>query len=274
MIFFSNCKVNIGLHVTGKRPDGFHNLETIFYPLPVYDVLELLPAATTHLHLYGLPIPGNKENNIILKAYQLLKKDFPALPAVQLHLLKNIPAGAGLGAGSANGATALLALNAFCGLELSQKQLLKYALALGSDCPFFIINQPCYATGRGEELTPVTLDLKNYTLVAVNPGIHISTPWAFSHLTPPFPVQSLKLIEQLPVDQWGKNITNDFETIIFAEYPEIKVIKEQLLGKGAVFALMTGTGSTVYGLFENIPQQLDFPENYFVKTVPLQPDLK
>ena len=274
VLFFSNCKINLGLHITGKRPDGYHDLETIFYPLPLYDVLELLPAETTSLHLYGLPIPGNKDNNIVLKAYQLLKRDFPALPALQLHLLKNIPAGAGLGAGSANGAIALTALNTYCKLGLSQKQLLKYALTLGSDCSFFIINQPCYATGRGEELFPITLDLKQYTLVIVNPGIHISTPWAFSHLAPSSPVQSLRIIEQLPVNQWEKDITNDFEAVIFTEYPEIKAIKEQLLHQGALFALMTGTGSTVFGLFEKDAQPFDFPENYFVKTISLHTDLK
>ncbi|MBO9619414.1 MAG: 4-(cytidine 5'-diphospho)-2-C-methyl-D-erythritol kinase [Niabella sp.] len=269
MVVFSNCKINLGLHITGKRPDGYHDIETVFYPLPVYDVLELIPADTTALHLYGHPIPGNKEDNIILKAYALLKQQFPDLPPVAFHLLKNIPVGAGLGAGSANGTFALKALDQFFGLQLTPQQLLHTALALGSDCPFFVINQPCYATGRGEALAPISLDLKNYYLLIVNPGIHISTPWAFRQLSPASPVLSLKEAIRKPVTKWVQWITNDFEAVVFKEYPEIKQIKETLHKSGAFFTLMAGSGSTVFGLFEKEPKPPAFPEHYFVKTVSL-----
>ncbi|WP_300599495.1 4-(cytidine 5'-diphospho)-2-C-methyl-D-erythritol kinase [Niabella sp.] len=273
MVFFSNCKINLGLHITAKRADGFHDLETVFYPLPLYDVLELIPAPETELLLYGLPIPGHKENNVVWKAWQLLKQDLPELPAVRFHLLKNIPAGAGLGAGSANGATALLALNRFFDLQLSQKQLLKYALHLGSDCPFFILNKPCYATGRGEALQPVLLNLQEYCLVVVNPGVHISTPWAFSRIIPAPPVHSLEALTSMPPSQWDQRVTNDFEPLVFEAYPEVSAIKTQLLDMGAVFSAMTGTGSTVFGLFKSPPDISMFPDTYFVKSISLNAPL-
>lgn len=269
MVFFSNCKINLGLHITARRPDGYHDLETVFYPLPLYDVLELLPAGETELTLHGLPIPGDKETNIVWKAWHLLRQDIPELPPVQFHLLKNIPAGAGLGAGSANGATALIALDRFFHLQLPQQQLLKYALHLGSDCPFFILNTVCYATGRGEVLQPIALDLSGYYLVIVNPGIHISTPWAFGHITPSPPVHSLKTLASYHPAEWASLATNDFESLVYETYPEVKAIREQLKTAGAVFSAMTGTGSTVFGLFESQPEDLLFPENYFIRSCSL-----
>lgn len=272
MISFSNCKINIGLNVVNKREDGFHNLETVFYPLPLYDVLELIDAEKTSLTLKGLPIPGNIEDNIVLKAYHLLKKDFPGLPPVHFFLLKNIPAGAGLGAGSANGAFALIALNKKYNLNLSTPQLLNYALQLGSDCPFFIINKPCFATGRGENLQPVALDLSAYKLIIVNPGIHIPTPWAFKQLIPVKPAESLQQLIQLPVKEWENKIVNDFEPIVFKAHPQIEIIKNKLCEAGAKFSLMSGSGSTVYGLFEKDEiLNLDFPTDYFVKELDLLP---
>ncbi|MCF3108511.1 4-(cytidine 5'-diphospho)-2-C-methyl-D-erythritol kinase [Niabella sp. CC-SYL272] len=269
MVFFSNCKINLGLHITAKRADGFHDLETVFYPLPLYDVLELMPSDKTELLLYGLPVPGNKEQNVVWKAWHLLKQELPQLPPVCFHLLKNIPAGAGLGAGSANGATALTALNRFFDLQLSQKQLLKYALHLGSDCPFFVLNTPSYATGRGEELHPLLLNLAEYHLVVVNPGIHISTPWAFSRINPAPPVRSLEALPDLPPSAWEQLVFNDFEPLVFEAYPEVGAIKTRLLNMGAVFAAMTGTGSTVFGLFKEHPDVPAFPDNYFVKCISL-----
>ena len=253
-----------------KRDDGYHNIETIFYPLPLYDVLELMDASETSLTLKGLPIPGNIEDNIVLKAYNLLKKDFNDLPATHFYLLKNIPAGAGLGAGSANGASALLALNKKFNLNLSISQLINYALQLGSDCPFFILNQPCFATGRGENMQPVNLDLSSRKLIVVNPGIHISTPWAFQQLNPEKPAQSLYDLIQMPINDWKKNITNDFEIPVFNTHPAIEMIKNKLYEAGAAFALMSGSGSTVYGLFEKDDDVIiNFADNYFVKELVL-----
>lgn len=270
MISFSNCKINIGLKIVGKRGDGYHDLETVFYPLPLYDLLELMDAGETSITTYGLPIPGNTADNIVLKAYHLLKKKFPDLPPVHFHLLKNIPAGAGLGAGSANGANTLLALNKKFHLNLSTSQLINYALQLGSDCPFFILNQPAFATGRGEMMENVFLDLSKYQLVIVNPGIHISTPWAFQQLQPKQPENSLRELIAKPVEEWKHFITNDFETPVFKAHPEVEAVKNKLYEQGAVFALMSGSGSTVYGLFEKDFQPVfKFPENYFVKVLNL-----
>ncbi|MFV0606433.1 MAG: 4-(cytidine 5'-diphospho)-2-C-methyl-D-erythritol kinase [Niabella sp.] len=273
MILFPNCKINIGLQVISKREDGYHNLETVFFPLPVFDVLEMLDADTTSISLYGVPIPGNSEDNIVLKAYKILKNDFPDLPPVHFHLLKNIPAGAGLGAGSANGAFALTGINKKFNLGLSQAQLINYALQLGSDCPFFILNKPCLATGRGENMRPIPLDISNYKIIIINPGIHVATPWAFKQLQPATPQKSLEQIVLHPVNEWKHTITNDFETAVFAAHSQVEAIKKSLYNAGAVFALMSGSGSTVYGIFEKDANPvLNLPTSYFIKTVYLNPD--
>jgi 4-diphosphocytidyl-2-C-methyl-D-erythritol kinase len=249
-----------------KRSDGYHNIETVFYPLPLYDVLELTDAKETSLSLYGLPVPGNIDDNIVLKAYRIIKKDFPKISSVHFHLLKNIPVGAGLGAGSANGANALLALNKKFELNLSTKQLVQYALQLGSDCPFFIINQPVFACGRGEKMTEISLHLSNYQIVIVNPNIHISTPWAFQQQLPQPPKKSLQNLITMPIAAWKNFITNDFESAVFKAYPEIEKIKNHLYEQGAVFALMSGSGSTVYALFEqNKKPVLHFDKHYYYK---------
>ncbi|WP_346239417.1 4-(cytidine 5'-diphospho)-2-C-methyl-D-erythritol kinase [Niabella insulamsoli] len=268
MISFSNCKINIGLYITGKRPDGYHDLQTLFYPLPVYDVLELAEAAETGIAVLGKTIPGNSKDNIVIKAWQLLQRDFKTLPPVQFHLLKNTPAGAGLGAGSANGAYALKALNEKFNLNLTRSQLVDYALQLGSDCPFFIMNTPVFATGRGERFEASTVDLTNYQIMVVNPGIHVVTGWAFSQLTPALPQHDLKQSLQQPVAAWKDLIFNDFEPAVFEAFPEIAAIKKQLYEAGARFALMSGSGSTVYGLFDKATiLRLSFPSHYFVKII-------
>lgn len=273
MISFSNSKINIGLNIVSKRADGYHDLETVFFPLPLYDVLELSDADKTSLTMLGLFIPGNKEDNIVLKAYHLLKKDFKDLPPVHFYLLKNIPAGAGLGAGSANGAYALIALNKKFYLNLSADQLINYALQLGSDCPFFIINRPCFATGRGEIFESVSMNLSNYKMVIVNPGIHISTPAAFSRIVPATPSKPLPVLVSKPITEWKDHIINDFEPVVFKAYAEIEAIKYKLYEAGAVFALMSGSGSTVYGLFQKeVSPSLNFPENYFVKSLNFNPE--
>ncbi len=268
MIVFSNCKINIGLYITSRRDDGYHNIETVFYPLPLYDVLELMDAHETALTLKGIPIPGSTQDNIVLKAYHLLKKDFPALPPVHFYLLKNIPPGAGLGAGSANGAAALTALNKKFALSLSTDQLINYALQLGSDCPFFIINQPCFAAGRGEQMQAVALNLAAYKIIVINPGIHISTPWAFQQITPGPAKISLQQSIFTPVKEWKNMIINDFEAPVFKAYPEIASIKNKLYEAGAAFALMSGSGSTVYALFAaDAYPSLNFPDHYFVRSL-------
>ena len=269
MILFPNCKINLGLYITQKRQDGFHNLQTFFYPVPITDALETITQenkdAPFEFTLSGAPIDATSDN-ICVKAYQLLKKDFPQLPPVKMHLHKAIPVGAGLGGGSADGAFTLLLLNTKYNLQLTEEQLLGYALQLGSDCPFFIKNVPCLATSRGEILTPQPLDLSPYKLVLVNPGIHIPTGWAFSQLQPKEPTQPLSQIIQQPVSTWKETLTNDFEAPIFLHHPSISQIKGDLYAAGAVYASMSGSGSTVFALFEKEAQPaFSFPAHYFVK---------
>jgi 4-diphosphocytidyl-2-C-methyl-D-erythritol kinase len=267
MIVFPNCKINLGLHVIRKRSDGFHAIETIFYPVPLKDALEIVPAEQlTHITITGNTVPGNENDNSCIKAYHLLKKDFPSLPAASIHLHKAIPAGAGLGGGSADGAFMLMLLNNYFKLSLSQEQLSAYALQLGSDSPFFIINKPCLGTGRGEILSPAAINLAAYTFVIVNPGINVNTAWAFGRIVPKQPVHDILAIIKQPVENWKECLTNDFEAPIFVQYPEIEQIKNDLYKAGAVYASMSGSGSTVFGIFE--PDKISlpvFPAHYFVK---------
>lgn len=271
MLFFPNAKINIGLFVTEKRNDGYHNLETIFYPIAVNDVLEIIPNSTksnTDLYCYGMEIAGNKYDNLIWKAYQLLSHYFPEkLQSINIHLLKNIPMGAGLGGGSADGAFMLSALNRFFDLHLSTEQLTDYALQLGSDCPFFIYNQPAFAQGRGELLTPLDLDLSNYTIQLICPEIHISTATAFKGIQPKPAPYNLKNIAHLPLTTWQQYIHNDFEQSLFPAYPQLAKIKAQLLEQGALYASLSGTGATVYGIFpknQSAQISLDTPYQSFL----------
>lgn len=266
MIVFPNAKINLGLKILSKRPDGFHNLETIFYPVRINDALEvILSPSSNQIQFTSSGISIDAKENICVKTYHLLKKDFPQLPSVQMHLYKTIPIGAGLGGGSADGAFTLMLLNKKFNLELNQQQLINYALQLGSDCPFFIINKSCYATGRGEKLEEITLDLSSYKIVLVNPQIHISTVWAFSQIKLSRERKSLKEIILLPIAKWKNELTNDFEEAVFSQHPEIKTIKEEMYKADAVYASMSGSGSTVFGLFENAITLPSFSSNYFVK---------
>ncbi len=275
MVVFPNSKINIGLNILDKRPDGFHNLETVFVPIPLNDSLEIIRAKenTDELTLSqsGFVVDGNTENNLCIKAYRLLRKDFPQLPAIQMHLHKAVPMGAGLGGGSSDAAFTLQMLNNKFQLGLSTEQLIQYALFLGSDCPFFIINKPCFATGRGEMIQPIQLLLAGYHLVLVNPGIHINTGWAFSQLKAGdrFTKHLLQNIHS-PIINWRHTITNDFELPVFASHPQLKELKENLYNKGAVYAAMSGSGSTIFGLFtEPVHINFQFPSNWLVKHISL-----
>ncbi|HEX9509780.1 MAG TPA: 4-(cytidine 5'-diphospho)-2-C-methyl-D-erythritol kinase [Puia sp.] len=250
MVFFPNCKINLGLKVLRRRGDGFHDLETIFYPLAVRDVLEIVRSEQLEFTSTGLPIPGDSENNLCLRAYHLLKKDFPLLSPVHIYLHKHIPIGAGLGGGSSDGATMLRLLNASFHLQLPDEKLLEYAAQLGSDCPFFILNKPCLAGGRGEKLAPIELDLEGYSFAIVHPGVHISTAWAFAQCIPHAGGKPVEAIIRQPVDTWAAELINDFEKPILQSYPELKTLKEQLYSQGALYASMTGSGSSFFGIFE------------------------
>jgi 4-diphosphocytidyl-2-C-methyl-D-erythritol kinase len=273
MIVFPNCKINLGLNITAKRADGYHDLETVFYPVGWKEVLEIQNSkfkiqnsGGVELTTTGLTVDGSSENNLCLKAYNLLKKDHPSLPAIQMHLHKTIPMGAGLGGGSADGAFTLKLLNKKFELNLSEAQLLDYALQLGSDCPFFILNKPCFAIGRGEMLSPVELDLSKYHFVIVHPGIHVSTADAFSKLVPKKPTVSVKEIVQQPIETWKGLLKNDFEEIVFAQHPEIAAIKNKLYDHGALYASMSGSGSAVFGIF-NKYIDINLPPAYMIKYI-------
>lgn len=275
MVVFPNCKINLGLRILDKRPDGYHNLSTVFYPVPLKESLEIIRSEDAgkqvQFTMSGNAVEGPEENNLCIKAYHLLKKDFPSLPNIKMHLHKAIPSGAGLGGGSADGAFTLALLNQKFQLHLSQQHLIDYALQLGSDCPFFILNQPCIAGGRGELIQPIPLSLTGYYLVLVNPGIHVNTGWAFTELKKyqSFEQRTEDIAEiiQLPVSIWKDALVNDFEQPVFAQYPEVKAIKEKLYSHGAAYASMSGSGSTVFGLFNKTVDSIDFPAHYFQKTL-------
>lgn len=268
MIIFPNCKINLGLSVVSKRDDGYHNIETIFYPIPFYDVLEVIindqtPNQDVQLSTSGKIIQGEEEKNLCIKAYRLLKKDFPEIPAISIHLHKNIPMGAGLGGGSADGAYMIRLLNEKFNLGLDSIKMKSYALQLGSDCPFFIDNKPSFAESRGEILQQVDLDLSRYGIALINPGIHVSTADAFRNISPSMPVHPYSEIKNTTLNQWKNILSNDFEKTVFELHPTIRQIKENLYKAGATYASMTGTGSTVYGVFEgHIPEIIKSEEHF------------
>ncbi len=274
MVIFSNCKIKLGLNVIPKREDGYHDIETVFYPVDIYDALEVIkyddtPNEDVQFSTTGLPINGNSKDNLCIKAYQLLKKDFPHIGLGKMHLHKVIPMGGGLGGGSADAAFTLLLLNKKFQLNLSTYQLINYALQLGSDCPFFIINEPCFAQARGEVLEEINLNLSQYQLLVVNPQIVISTRWAFSKIQPATPAISIKEIIQQPVETWKQQLTNDFETPLMQYYPKLKLLKDELYNQGAIYAGMSGSGSTFFGIFpksEKIDTDI-FPTEYFIRKI-------
>ncbi|MCE2711147.1 MAG: 4-(cytidine 5'-diphospho)-2-C-methyl-D-erythritol kinase [Cryomorphaceae bacterium] len=253
MIFFPPAKINLGLKVRYKREDGYHELDTCMVPIPLYDVLEILPSVSFSFRQTGLTFDGADQYNLCIKAYQLLSEEFD-LPPVYMHLRKIIPMGAGLGGGSSDAAWTLIGLNKLFNLNIHPVKLEQYASILGSDCPFFIQDTIQLAEGRGEVLTPFDLSFSGKYIKIVNPGIHIGTAEAYAsvNLTPSGP--SPKELLNSPVYEWKRTVTNDFEPGTFRKYPEIEKIKQQLYDEGAFFALMSGSGSTVYGLFEDEPE--------------------
>jgi 4-diphosphocytidyl-2-C-methyl-D-erythritol kinase len=274
MVTFPNCKINLGLNIINKRSDGYHDLETVFYPIFIQDVLEIItdqhcdPHNDIRYSSSGLQVDGDSNQNLCVKAYRLLKKDYPQLTPIKIHLHKNIPMGAGLGGGSADGAFALSLINQKYQLGISQEKLIQYALQLGSDCPFFILNKPCFAKGRGEILSPIDLELSQYQFLIVNPGIHISTAWAFSQINPSpalYPIEETILI---PIGQWKGILQNDFEKPVVNHYPEIGDIILKLYENGAIYAALSGSGSTVFGIFpKGSLKQPNFPNHYYIAQV-------
>ena len=254
MITFPNAKINLGLNIIEKRPDGYHNLETIFYPINLQDALEVTRRENNDkeytLHISGAPLEGEPEDNLVVKAYKLLKKDYPGLLPVDIHMYKHIPAGAGLGGGSSDAACMIKLLNDKFSLGLSTERMEEYAVKLGADCAFFIRNKPVFATGIGNLFEPVELSLKGYHIILIKPDIFVSTRDAFAEIKPVRPAVSLKEIVKQPMETWKNSMQNDFEDSVFKKFPEIAAIKDELYDLGAVYAAMSGSGSSVYGIFK------------------------
>ncbi len=250
MIAFPNAKINIGLNILSRRSDGYHNLETVFYPVKIKDGLEIIEASEMKFETSGIEIPGYANENLCLQAYGLLRKDFD-LPNLSIHLHKKIPIGAGLGGGSADAAFFIKLVNEKFELNLSSDQMQNYCRKLGADCAFFIENKALFAYEKGDFFEPLALDLSSYFIVLVMPPVHVSTGEAYRGVQPNQPAQSLKELIQLPVEEWQGIIKNDFEPYILRAHPEIRGVKAQLLAAGALFTLMSGSGASVYGIFKN-----------------------
>jgi 4-diphosphocytidyl-2-C-methyl-D-erythritol kinase len=252
MITFPNAKINIGLNIVNRRDDGYHDLETVFYPVNIKDALEIVVADKLSFESSGLEIPGKMEDNLCVKGYHLLKKDFD-LPPVKILLHKHIPIGAGLGGGSADAAFFIKLVNETFNLGLTENRMIDYARKLGADCAFFIQNKPVFAFERGDEFEPIRLDLSQYKIVIVMPPVQISTSEAFRGVKPMPVKDSLMELIYKPVAEWKNFIKNDFETSVFKNHVMIRGVKAALYEAGALYASMSGSGSSVFGIFDTVP---------------------
>ncbi len=250
MIGFPHAKINLGLSIVSKRTDGFHELETVFYPVPLRDILEFIPAPVTSFISSGFSVSDKPADNLVTRAYELLKKHFPQITPLEIHLHKSIPSGAGLGGGSSDAAFMLKLLDEYFRLKIAPEELNSFALELGSDCPFFLQSAPCFAAGRGEKLEAVPVDLADFSILLIHPEIHISTAWAFSQIKPGRKSFSIRELISYPVSQWRDQLRNDFEIPAFQQFPELAEIKTRLYEAGAVYASLTGSGSGLYGIFK------------------------
>ncbi|UKK52209.1 4-(cytidine 5'-diphospho)-2-C-methyl-D-erythritol kinase [Prevotella sp. E13-17] len=276
MIIFPIAKINLGLNVVERRPDGYHNLETVFFPVALQDALEvtvmdeLFPSDfDCDLKVSNFKIEGDERKNLVVKAYNLLKQDFPNMPRVHAHLYKAIPTQAGMGGGSSDCSAMLVLLNRMFGLGLTEQQLIEYAARLGADCAFFVLNTPAYAEGIGERLTPIDVNLKGYWLAVVRPQIPVPTKEAFSLITPSRPEKNCRDVVMQPVSTWRQYLKNDFEKSVFALHPEIGAIKQHFYDMGADYAAMSGSGSAVFGIFSHKPSLESEFDGMFKQTLKL-----
>jgi 4-diphosphocytidyl-2-C-methyl-D-erythritol kinase len=262
MITFPNAKINIGLHILRKRNDNFHDLETLFYPVQWTDALEIVESEKLEFSTSGIEIPNDPKENLCMRAYHLLKKDFD-LPPVHIHLHKVIPTGAGLGGGSADASFTLKMLNEIFNLGIKNEILEKYAAQLGSDCPFFIQNKPQIGTGRGEILESFEVNLKGREIVLIYPNLNISTKEAYAKIKPKERNFLIKDTFKKEIQTWKNELENDFESALFPDYPLLAEIKNELYAKGAIFAGMSGSGSTMFGIFDKVPS-FSFLSEYYI----------
>jgi len=253
MVTYPNAKINLGLNVVERRSDGYHNIETVFYPVPLTDILEIVPATDgkTTLTTYGNPVDCPPEKNLVMKAYCLLAENYD-LPPVNIYLYKHIPDGAGLGGGSSDAAHTLTMLREMFGLDITDQSLAAMAAQLGADCAFFVYNRPMAATGIGDVLQPVEVALQGKVLLLVKPAVAVSTAQAYSRVTPATPPQWARDVVTWPIQQWDGALANDFEPSVFALHPQLWLIKAALLDAGAHYAAMSGSGSTIYGIFDDV----------------------
>jgi 4-diphosphocytidyl-2-C-methyl-D-erythritol kinase len=263
MITFPVAKINLGLNVVEKRSDGYHNLQTVFYPVPIMDALEIVPMSEgfpsdvdCDLKVTNITIEGDEQRNLVVRAYQLLKADFPNMPRVHAHLWKGIPTQAGMGGGSSDCGYMIRLLNETFELGLTSEQMQQYAARLGADCAFFIESRASYAEGIGELLQPIDLDLSGWYIGVVRPDIPVPTKEAFSRIHPHYPALNCREVVKQPVETWRDTLTNDFEESVFTLHPEIGNVKEQLYKMGATYAAMSGSGSALFGLFKEEPNEL------------------
>ena len=264
MINFPIAKINLGLNVVSKRDDGYHNLETVFYPVPIKDALEVFPMedgfpsdVRCDLKVTNLFIDGDEQKNLVVKAYNMIAQDYE-LPRVHVHLYKHIPTQAGMGGGSSNCAYMIRLLNEMFSLGMSDEKMIGYAARLGADCAFFIKAQPAYAEGIGEKLQPISIDLSGCKMLVVRPNIPVSTKEAFSLITPQVPKKNCLDIVRQPIETWKDELVNDFERSVFTIHPEIGRLKEMMYEQGAIYAAMSGSGSSVFGLFSDTPDEKSF----------------
>lgn len=269
MICFPNAKINLGLNVVSKREDGYHNLETIFFPLKIYDALEIIVNESLEsdtLHLSGLQVSDDSADNLVMKALKLMREKY-SFPTLEVHLLKKIPFGAGLGGGSADASFMLKLVNDTFQLGATNEELAELALRLGADCPFFIYNRPLFATGVGEIFEEIEVSLDGYYFVLVKPEVHVSTKDAFGGISPQRPLISLKEIIRQPISEWKELLVNDFEQTVCAKHPVISKVKDQLYEYGAIYASMSGSGSSVYGIFsKETTFNGNFPSHYIIES--------
>ncbi len=264
MVRFPCCKINLGLHVLQKRPDGFHDIETVLFPVPLTDILELVLSDQFSFSQSGIPLSGSQEENLCWKAYQAITASLGSPPSLRMHLHKAIPAGAGLGGGSSDAACCLTMLNEFLNLDLGHEFLLRCANALGSDCAFFLQDRPCSATGRGNILEPLDLDLRGWQILLVCPPFPVSTAWAYSRIRPRHHAVPVISLVKNPVEEWKTVLVNDFEAPIFHAFPELEAIRKKLYGQGAAYASLSGSGSAVFGMFKGNPPQTRWEKGYQV----------
>jgi 4-diphosphocytidyl-2-C-methyl-D-erythritol kinase len=249
MVSFPPCKINLGLRIINKRPDGYHDLETCYYPVPWTDILEVIRAEDFSFTSSGNPVPGVAGENLCVKAYRILQQDFNLKP-VRIHLHKIIPTGAGLGGGSSDAAHTLRLLNEIFRLGLSQEAMMSYAATLGSDCAYFVQDDPMIGSGRGEVLNNLPISLKGQFLFLLNPGIHVSTAEAFRGIRPQRQGSSLQQMVLGERTHWKESLVNDFEVSIFQHYPALAKAKAAMYAAGAWYASLSGSGATVFGLFD------------------------